>query len=452
MWVRPCIHRRISLLYDIEPLAKKGLYAKMSRPTVLIVGTLDTKRDETLFLRSQILSYGTCEVKILDVGRKLQDANTLQIPPDELVPRLLRMADSPEDLPRGEMINATIHRCVPVVHQLVSSGSIQGIVSAGGSSGSSLATALMRKACPVGFPKLMVSTMASGDIKHYVEETDITMMHSVVDIAGLNSILRRILSNAAGAITGMVMAYTNSLKDDDTGTSPLTTGKRIAITMFGVTTPCVDAIRRILTSAPHDSARYEIYVFHATGAGGLAVERLIREGQIDAVVDLTTTEVCDHLYGGVLSAGPERLEAGAKKGLPMIVSVGACDMVNFGPRATVPEKNRDRKLFEHNPAVTLMRTSDEECEGIGRFIAGKLKSNAIKPELVKVLLPEGGVSMIDKPGQAFHDSNADKVLFDVLEEELKDTKIAVERHPGNVNDEDFAQAVTNKIVNLMEKL
>jgi uncharacterized protein (UPF0261 family) len=230
----------------------------------------------------------------------------------------------------------------------------------------------------------------------------------------MNSVLGRILSNAAGAIVGMTMAYANSLKTDNQGIrtreSGAGAGKRIGITMFGVTTPCVDTIRRILSSPPHDTANHEIYVFHATGAGGLAMERLISEGQIDAVIDLTTTEVCDHLSGGVLSAGPNRLEAGAKKGIPMVVSVGACDMVNFGPKDTVPDKYKDRNLFEHNPAVTLMRTNGDECREIGGFIVEKLKTFADKPEMIRVLLPTGGVSMIDKPGQPFHDEKADEAL------------------------------------------
>jgi uncharacterized protein (UPF0261 family) len=274
---------------------------------------------------------------------------------------------------------------------------------------------------------------------------------SVVDIAGMNSVLGRILSNAAGAIAGMTTAYAKSLRSTKQGT-PKTgtgTGKRIGITMFGVTTPCVDTIRRILTSPPHDTAKHEIYVFHATGAGGLAMERLVREGQLDTVIDLTTTEVCDHLSGGVLSAGPTRLEAGAEKGIPMVVSVGACDMVNFGPKDTVPAKYKDRKLFEHNPAVTLMRTNEEECREIGKFIAEKLKTYANKPEMIRVLLPTGGVSMIDKPGQPFHGADADEALFSVLEGGLSHTKIKVTRLANNVNDDAFAEAVVEALMGLI---
>jgi uncharacterized protein (UPF0261 family) len=249
----------------------------------------------------------------------------------------------------------------------------------------------------------------------------------------------------------MTNAYAKSLRNPKEGVqgAGAGTGKRIGITMFGVTTPCIDTIRRILTSPPHNTANHEIYVFHATGAGGLAMERLVSEGQLDAVIDLTTTEVCDHLSGGVLSAGPNRLEAGAKKGIPMVVSVGACDMVNFGPKDTVPAAYKNRNLFEHNPAVTLMRTNEEECKEIGKFIAEKLKTYADKPEMISVLLPTGGVSIIDKPGQPFHDEKADAALFSALEGGLRDTKIKVTRLSDNVNDDAFAGAVVETLMGLI---
>ena len=264
----------------------------------------------------------------------------------------------------------------------------------------------------------------------------------------MNSVLERILSNAAGAIVGMATAYAKSLGKKAEQARP-EGSKRIAITMFGVTTPCVDQIRKALTSPPHDANKHEIYIFHATGAGGKAMERLVREGQIDAVIDLTTTEICDLLSGGVFSADPERLQAGAEKGIPMIVSVGACDMVNFGPRDTVPAKYKERNLFEHNPAVTLMRTSQEECTEIGNFIADKLKTYVKDPGLVKVLLPGGGVSMIDKPGQPFHDAQADECLFERIEHGLQGTGIDVRRLGENVNDSGFAEAVVDGFLDLI---
>ncbi len=422
----------------------------MGKPTILIVGTLDTKREEFLYLRSQILalSSDSCSTKFLDVGRTVQDASSLSVPEDELVPGPLRRATFASK-PRGEYIKATIEECIPIVRRLVQSSSINGIISAGGSSGTSLATALMREACPVGFPKVMVSTMASGDVKPFVEETDVTMMYSVVDVAGINSILAMILANAAGAVVGMVNAKARA--DIDDRKIDARRGKRIAITMFGVTTPCVDTIRMILTSAPYEKENYEIFVFHATGAGGRAMERLIREDGIDAVIDLTTTEIADELFGGVLAAGPGRLEAGAQMGIPMVVSVGACDMVNFGPKDTVPEKYRGRKLYEHNPAVTLMRTSKAENIETGRFIASKLSANVKRSEVVRVLLPLGGVSMLDQRGQAFHDQEADQALFDTLEEGLKDSMIQVTSLDHHINDEGWAEAAVESIIELMKK-
>ena len=294
----------------------------------------------------------------------------------------------------------------------------------------------------------MVSTMASGDIKHFIQETDIAMMYSVVDIAGLNSILARILTNAAGAIAGMVDAYAKA-KEERTGEGSKKR-KRIAITMFGVTTPAVDTVRRILAETPHGKNEYEVFVFHATGSGGLTMERLIKEHHIDAVIDLTTTEVADELFGGVLSAGARRLEAGAEMGIPMLISVGACDMVNFGPKDTVLEHRRGRKLYEHNPAVTVMRTSREENVEIGRFIASKLSTNVKRADVVRVLLPLKGFSMIDREGQAFHDPAADQALIVTLEEALKGTHIQVSSLDYHINDEAFARAVVASLIELMQ--
>lgn len=419
----------------------------MPKPTILIVGTTDTKLDEILYLRQQILAQDACQTKIFDVSVTPGKSPAWEeIPQDEIISPLHEQSTALKNLSRGGYVDKTIELCVPLVKDLVDKAKIFGIVSAAGSSGSSIATAFMREACPVGFPKLMVSTMASGDVKHYVEETDITMMYSVVDIAGVNTILKRILSNAASAISAMAVSYAKSMID---ASAADTAGKRIAITMFGNTTPCVDQIRRILTSTPHDVSEYEIYVFHATGSGGRAMERLIREGQIDAVIDLTTTEIPDELFGGVLTAGPNRLEAAAQKGIPMVVSVGACDMVNFGPKESVPEKYKDRHLVVHNPAVTLMRTTKDENKQVGDWIASKLTTHATNPASIRMLLPEGGISMIDAPNQPFHDPDADKALFDSIEEGLEGSQIEIERHPLHINDEIFAGHVASAILEVM---
>jgi len=415
-----------------------------TKPTILIVGTLDTKLSETLYLRSAILGQGTCNTQILDVSRKPQVTdNTKEVLKDELISPLTEHSDELGKLSRGDYVDKAISICTPVVQDLVKSNKVHGIVSAAGSTGSSLATAFMRDACPVGFPKLMVSTMTSGDVRHYVGETDITMMYSVVDIAGLNSTLKQILSNGAGAICGMTLAHVEHQKEPE-----VAKGKRIAITMFGVTTPAVDNIRNILTSTPHDVSDYELYVFHASGSGGRAMERLIEEGRIDAVIDLTTTEVADELFGGVLAAGPNRLEAAVEKGIPIVLSTGACDMINFGPKDTVPEKHKDRNLYVHNPSVTLMRTTKDENRQIGEFIVNKLKASRA-PSNIKVMLPAGGISMIDKADQPFRDPEADAELFKTITDGLGDSKIEVIQSEEHINDEAFAVQVCEQLLEIM---
>lgn len=302
----------------------------------------------------------------------------------------------------------------------------------------------MRNALPIAFPKLIVSTMASGNTGPYVGETDITMMYSVVDIAGTNSILKPILDNAAGAISGLAHAYwKRSSSEHHTNNSPRK--KAIGITMFGITTPCVEKIKEILSK----DNTYEIYVFHATGAGGKAMERLIREKRIDAVLDITTTEITDHICDGILSAGSSRLSAASEMGIPQIVSVGACDCVNFGPRDSVPEKFRERVLVQHNPDVTLMRANADECAEIGKFIAGRLKEKSRKKERVKVCLPRKGTSMLAVEGGKFYDVEADKMLFRNIKEGLDGTGIEVLEKDCAVNDEEFARFLTHQLVQLM---
>ncbi|KAL9089981.1 MAG: hypothetical protein Q9165_005510 [Trypethelium subeluteriae] len=279
----------------------------------------------------------------------------------------------------------------------------------------------MREALPIGFPKMMISTVASGDTGPLIGETDITMMYSVVDIAGSNALLRNIFKNAAGAAVGMANAWRQAQQNPNQEDGAR---KRIGITMFGVTTPGVDAARQYL----EEQFNCEVFVFHATGHGGQAMERLVRAGELDAVLDLTTTEICDHLMGGNMSAGPHRLEAAAAAGIPYILSLGATDMVNFGPKALIPEKYSKRHLYEHNPTVTLMRTTKDECTQIGNFIVDKLKSHSVRPELVQVVIPRGGVSMIATPGGPFADAEADAALFASIESGLRGTPIKMSRN------------------------
>jgi uncharacterized protein (UPF0261 family) len=297
---------------------------------------------------------------------------------------------------------------------------------------------------PIGLPKLIASTVASGDTGPIVGETDITLMYSVVDIAGTNDLLRIILNNAAAAVVGMSSAYEQQLQHQQ-DQSKEARRLRVGITMFGVTTPCVDKIREHLES----NYAVETYVFHATGHGGKAMERLVAEGRLDAVLDLTTTEICDFLMGGNMSAGPDRLEAALKAGIPTVISLGATDMVNFGPKATVPEKYQQRKLLEHNPTVTLMRTTKDECKAVGEFIANKIKRFAADPRKVQITLPKGGVSMIATPGGLFEDRDADSTLIETLVFQLQDSGITIVHDERDINDEGFAVDIADQLMQLI---
>jgi uncharacterized protein (UPF0261 family) len=328
---------------------------------------------------------------------------------------------------RGAAIAAMAQAAAALARRLYDEGRIHGLLSAGGSGNTAIATAAMQ-ALPVGAPKLMVSTMAAGDTSDYVGGVDVTMMASVTDVAGLNSISARILANAAGAMAGMVLAPAPELE----GGRPL-----VAATMFGVTTPCVTRAREAL-----EEKGYEVLVFHVTGTGGKAMEALVDGGLVTGVLDVTTTELCDELVGGVLSAGPARLEAAGRAGVPQVVSLGALDMVNFGARDTVPPKFEDRNLYVHNPSVTLMRTTRDECAELGRLIASKLV-RAQGP--VTVFVPLGGVSMIDAEGQPFHDPEADAALFQALREGLAGSQVELVELDHNVNDEEFAVAMADRL-------
>lgn len=301
--------------------------------------------------------------------------------------------------------------------------------------------------------------MASGDVSAYIGEADISMMYSVVDIAGRNRVLDRVLGNAAGAIVGMSRVYYDSVQRAEKGKSKEggeeeDEGIRIGISMFGVTTPAVMAASERLTST---IPGVEIYTFHATGAGGRAMERLIAENHLDAILDLTTTELADEVVGGVLSAGEKRLTAATKRDIPRIVSLGACDMVNFGTPDSVPTKFSERdgaeaRLFHHhNPTVTLMRTTGEEVREIAKLIAKNLLGEGEKSTVskTKVIIPTGGLSMLDVPGQSFWNPEVDEVLFSTLEDELKGSKITVERDPRQINDPEFANKAADELRSLL---
>jgi uncharacterized protein (UPF0261 family) len=395
--------------------------------TVLLIGTLDTKGDEFEFLRERLSGAGVgvllADVGTLDPPAARADLTREQVAAEAGVDvEALRAAGD-----RGAAIGAMAGAAAALTRRLFDEGRIHGVLSAGGSGNTAIATAAMQ-ALPVGVPKLMVSTMAAGDTTDYVGGVDVGLMPSVTDVAGLNSISARILGNAAAAMAGMVLAPEPRLE----GGRPL-----VGATMFGVTTPCVTAARDEL-----ERRGYEVLVFHATGTGGKAMEALVEGGLLAGVLDVTTTELCDDLVGGVLSAGPERLEAAGRAGLPQVVSLGALDMVNFGARDTVPPRFEDRNLYVHNPSVTLMRTTPEECAELGRRIARKL-SAATGP--VSLFVPLGGVSMIDAEGQPFHDPEADAALFDALREGLDGSSVELIELDNNVNDDAFAAALVDKL-------
>jgi uncharacterized protein (UPF0261 family) len=333
---------------------------------------------------------------------------------------------------RGAAVEVMLQGARVLVPRLYGEGRFAGVLGLGGGGGTSMITAAMRT-LPVGAPKLMVSTMASGDTSPYVDVKDITMMYSVVDIAGLNPLSRRILANAAGAIAGMV----EETPPADGKDRPL-----IAATMFGVTTPCVTAVREQL-----ERAGYDVLVFHATGSGGRAMEGLIDDGYFAGVVDVTTTEWCDEVVGGVLSAGPSRLSAAGRRGIPQVVSVGALDMVNFGAPETMPAALRERQLYRHTPSVTLMRTNREESAEIGRRIAEQL-SRATGPTVL--MLPLRGVSMLDAPGKPFHDPESNAALFLSLRKHSGPNVQLIEID-AHINDPEFSSAIAEQMLQLIER-
>lgn len=397
--------------------------------TILLIGTFDTKGAEYGYVKDLITQRGH-QVILLDAGVTGDPTITPNISADEVAQAGGRsLAHLREQADRGAAIEVMSKGAARLAAQLYSDHKIDGLLALGGSGGTAIATPAMRE-LPVGVPKVMVSTVASGDVKPYVDIKDVTMMYSVVDIAGLNRISRRILANAAGAVCGMVEQELPPAKD-----RPL-----IAATMFGVTTPCVTAVREQL-----EAAGYEVLVFHATGSGGKAMEGLINDGFITAVADITTTEWCDELVGGVLSAGPHRLEAAAGKGLPQVVSCGALDMVNFWAVDTVPPQFKNRTLYKHNPNVTLMRTTPEECAELGRIIASKL-NRATGP--TALFIPLQGVSAIDKKEQPFYLPQADHALFESLRQNIRPPVELVELDM-HINDPEFAAAMAQRLLEML---
>ena len=396
--------------------------------TVCIVGTMDTKGIEFAFIKAQIESSGvsTCVVNTGIMGGP-------QLAADVSADEVARKAGSSlqalrDEGDRGNSVAVMAQGAAVLVAEKQAAGEIDGIISLGGSAGTTIGTTAMQ-AVPVGVPKIMVSTLASGDTSPYVQSKDICMMYSVVDIAGINRLSRQILANAAGAIVGMVNAEAPAATEAD---KPL-----IAATMFGVTTPCVTKAREIL-----EAAGYEVLVFHATGTGGQAMEDLVRGGFLAGVLDVTTTELADELVGGILSAGPDRLEAAGEAGLSQVIAPGALDMVNFGTRDTVPEKFRDRLFYQHNPTVTLMRTTTEEMAELGRIMARKL-SEARGP--TTVIIPMQGVSAIDKTAQPFDSPEARAAWRENLKANIGSNVTVIEMN-AHINDDEFATKLAETLL------
>jgi uncharacterized protein (UPF0261 family) len=396
---------------------------------VVLIGTLDTKGAEYQFVRDLLTQAGLSTL-VIDAG-VLGPPPFLPDVPREAVYRaagtsweaVARAAD------RGRAVEAAARGAAKVVSDLHAQGKVDGILGLGGSAGTTIGTAAMR-ALPFGVPKLMVSTLASGQVKQYVGVRDILMLSSVVDISGLNRISRQVLTNAAHAMIGMVrQAHRGPSVGSD---KPL-----ITATMFGVTTPCVEQARKLV-----EQEGYEALVFHATGTGGLTMESFIRDGLIRGVLDLTTTELADELVGGILTAGKDRLTAAALRGVPQVISVGALDMVNFGPPDTVPEKFHGRRFYQHNPTITLMRTTPDENDRLGKEIAEKA-SAARGP--TAVLVPLRGVSAIDAEGQSFWWPEADAALVQSLRNWMSPAVELIELDL-HINDPRFAEAAARKLL------
>ena len=408
--------------------------------SILLLGTLDTKGVEFQFVRDLLKQQGL-DTLVIDAGVLAPP----QFPPDIAREKIFAAAGSSLNAvvkanDRGQAVELAAKGAAKLVAELHTQGKVDGILGLGGSAGTTIGTAAMR-ALPFGVPKLMVSTLASGQVKSFVGVRDIMMLDSVVDISGINRISRTVLTNAAHAMAGMA-ACGLALARRHANAKPQAANDRplISATMFGVTTPCVEAARKQI-----ETVGYEVLVFHATGTGGMTMEAFINDGIIQGVLDITTTELADELVGGILGAGPDRLTAAARRGIPQVISVGAIDMVNFGPRDTVPEKFKDRKFYVHNSNVTLMRTTPAENDRLGKEIAEK--ASAAKGPTA-ILLPLKGVSAIDREGQPFWWPEADRALFQSIRNWVG-PQVKVIELDLHVNDAEFARTAADALLAML---
>ncbi|MSU79414.1 MAG: UPF0261 family protein [Gemmataceae bacterium] len=416
---------------------------------IILLGTLDTKGVEFQFVRDHLNAIGLTTL-VIDAGV----TGPPTFAPDIGRERVFAAAGTTLDAvvranDRGKAVEAAAIGAAKLVSELHAQGKVDGVLGLGGSAGTTIGTAAMR-ALPFGVPKLMVSTLASGQVKSFVGVRDIAMLYSVVDISGINRISRTVLTNAANAMAGMVQFSRSPLASAN---STLAKGERlngnsgndkplITATMFGVTTPCVEAARKQI-----ELSGYEVLVFHATGTGGMTMESFINDGIVEGVLDITTTELADELVGGTLTAGKDRLTAAAIRGVPQVISVGAIDMVNFGPRETVPEKFNDRKFYIHNANVTLMRTTPAENDKLGKEIAEKASAAR---GATAILLPLKGVSAIDREGQPFWWPEADKALFQSIRNWVGPQVKLIELDL-HINDPEFARIAAETLLGMLRK-
>lgn len=393
---------------------------------IAVLGTLDTKGQEHAFIADGLRVRGH-QPLLIDVGTGAEPVVKPDVTREEVAAAGsidLRAIVTRAD--RGECVSAMASAAPRLLERLQREGRIDGVISLGGGGGTSIASAAMR-ALPIGFPKLLVSTMVSGNVAPYVGTKDIVLMPSIVDVAGLNRISRTVLTRAVGAICGMVEMPPASGDD-----KPI-----IVASMFGNTTKCIDVAKSVL-----EAEGYEVLIFHATGSGGRAMESLIESGMVAGVLDVTTTELADELVGGVLTAGPDRLNGAARVGVPAIITPGCLDMVNFGERSSVPARFEGRNFYIHNPQVTLMRTTPEECAELGRMLARKVNEYQGP---VTVLIPRGGISVISREGGPFHDAAADAALFDSVTSTLRGD-VPVETLEVDINHEEFARACARALL------
>lgn len=392
--------------------------------TIAVLGTLDTKGEEHAFLVDKIRSLGH-ETVLIDVGTGSNPTVTPDITRDEVAATgevnlepLLNRQD------RGECVLAMSQAAPKLIAKLASDGKIDGIISLGGGGGTAIATAAMR-ALPIGFPKVMVSTLVTGDTSAYLGTKDIVMIPSITDVSGLNRVSRLIFSRAAGAICGMV-----ETEIEERASKPL-----IVASMFGNTTKCISEARNVL-----EDAGYEVVVFAATGTGGRAMESLIESGMVDGVLDITTTELADELVGGVLSAGPERMNAMAKTSIPAVIAPGCLDMVNFGEKDSVPPDFSNRTFYIHNSQVTLMRTTPKECRELGSILSEKVNRHGGN---ITIMIPKQALSEINGPGQPFYNPEADEALFSSIRE---NTNVEVREFEEEINSSRFARACAEQLL------